>query len=113
MNKYIHYLVESLFDDDFDEIYQSDEALDDVLTNHFKITSFEECHNVNDINCYLTETFKLNTILINLIFDIITDLKNKKNNFKLSNLDSVIKKYKDKGEIIADKTGWYSDENEY
>ena len=113
MHKYIQRLVESLFDDDFDDIYQPGEDVDDIIKEKYTIKSFAECSDLNDINFYLTESFQLDTILIDLIFDIIVYMKNKKSNFALSDLDNVIKKYKDKGQIIADRTGWYSDKNEY
>jgi regulator of sigma D len=79
-------LNESSFDDLFDDIYDPDESFYDSseIKDMFKIEHLIDCKTDADIIYYLDERFNLNDILIKLIYDIINELKIKKDNFELS-----------------------------
>lgn len=82
MNKNIKKLLESLFDDDFDDIYVDDSATQEVsqmIQDNAKITSLAQCDNIDEVNEYFINKYDLVNNVLNTITDIMSAIK--KTNF--------------------------------
>lgn len=82
MNKNIKKLLESLFDDDFDDIYVDDSATQEVsqmFQDNAKITSLAQCDNIDEVNEYFINKYDLVNTVLNTITDIMSAIK--KTNF--------------------------------
>lgn len=82
MNKNIKKLLESLFDDDFNDIYVDDSDTQEVsqmIQDDAKITSLAQCDNIEEVNEYFINKYNLVDNVLNTITDIMSALK--KTNF--------------------------------
>ena len=78
MNKNIKKLLESLFDDDFNDIYVDDSATQEVsqmIQDNAKITSLAQCDNIDEVNQYFINQYNLVDNVLNTIADIMSVLK--------------------------------------
>lgn len=76
MNKNIKLLLESLFDDEFDDLY-NDDALDktsEQISNATKITSLGQCDNQEDVDEYFINKYGLNNQVINTVIDVMDEI---------------------------------------
>lgn len=76
MNKNIKLLLESLFDDEFDDLY-NDDALDktsEVISNASKITSLGQCDNQEEVDEYFINKYDLNNQVINTVISIMDEI---------------------------------------
>lgn len=77
MNKNIKLLLESLFDDEFDDLY-NDDALDktsELISNASKITSLGQCETQEDVDEYFINKYDLNNQVINAVISIMNEIK--------------------------------------
>ena len=75
MNKNIKKLLESLFDDDFNDIYVDDSATQEVsqmIQDNAKITSLAQCDNIDEVNEYFINKYDLVNNVLNTITDIMS-----------------------------------------
>lgn len=75
MNKNIKKLLESLFDDDFNDIYVDDSATQEVsqmIQDDAKITSLAQCDNIDEVNQYFINQYNLVDNVLNTITDIMS-----------------------------------------
>ena len=78
MNKNIKKLLESLFDDDFNDIYVDDSATQEVsqmFQDNAKITSLAQCDNIDEVNEYFINKYDLVNNVLNTITDIMSAIK--------------------------------------
>lgn len=78
MNKNIKKLLESLFDDDFNDIYVDDSDTQEVsqmIQNDAKITSLAQCDNIEEVNEYFINKYNLVDNVLNTITDIMSAVK--------------------------------------
>ena len=80
MNKNIKKLLESLFDDDFDDIYVNDtnsdtQEVSQMIKDDAKITSLAQCDDIDDVNQYFINQYNLVDNVLNTIADIMSVLK--------------------------------------
>lgn len=78
MNKNIKKLLESLFDDDFNDIYVDDSETSDVsqiIQDDMKITSLAQCDNIDEVNLYFINKYNLVDNVLNTITDIMSAIK--------------------------------------
>lgn len=78
MNKNIKKLLESLFDDDFDDIYVDDSATQEVsqmIQDNAKITSLAQCDDIDEVNEYFINKYDLVNNVLNTITDIMSAIK--------------------------------------
>ena len=76
MNKNIKLLLESLFDDDFDDLY-NDDALDktsEQISNATKITSLSQCDNQEEVDEYFINKYDLNNQVINTVISVMDEI---------------------------------------
>ena len=80
MNKNIKKLLESLFDDDFNDIYVDDtdsdtQEVSQMINDNFKITSLAQCDNIDEVNEYFINKYNLVDNVLNTITDIMSAIK--------------------------------------
>ena len=80
MNKNIKKLLESLFDDDFDDIYVNDtnsdtQEVSQMIKDDAKITSLAQCDDIDEVNQYFINQYNLVDNVLNTIADIMSVLK--------------------------------------
>ena len=80
MNKNIKKLLESLFDDDFDDIYVNDtnsdtQEVSQMIKDDAKITSLAQCDDIDEVNQYFINQYNLVDNVLNTIADIMSALK--------------------------------------
>lgn len=78
MNKNIKKLLESLFDDDFNDIYVDDSATQEVsqmFQDNAKITSLAQCDDIDEVNEYFINKYDLVNNVLNTITDIMSAIK--------------------------------------
>lgn len=78
MNKNIKKLLESLFDDDFNDIYVDDSDTQEVsqmIQDDVKITSLAQCDNIEEVNEYFINKYNLVDNVLNTITDIMSAVK--------------------------------------
>ena len=80
MNKNIKKLLESLFDDDFNDIYVDDtdsdtQEVSKMIQDNFKITSLEQCDDIDEVNEYFINKYDLVNNVLNTITDIMSAIK--------------------------------------
>ena len=76
MNKNIKKLLESLFDDDFDDIYVNDtQEVPQIIQDNLKITSLAQCDNIDEVNEYFINKYDLVNNVLNTITDIMSAIK--------------------------------------
>lgn len=76
MNKNIKLLLESLFDDEFDDLY-NDDALDktsEQIANATKITSLGQCDNQEEVDEYFINKYDLNNQVINTVISVMDEI---------------------------------------
>lgn len=82
MNKNIKKLLESLFDDDFNDIYADEGGTSEtsqMIQDNAKITSLAQCDNIEEVNEYFINKYNL----VNTVLDTITNIMNAINNTTL------------------------------
>ena len=73
MNKNIKKLLESLFDDDFNDIYVNDtQEIPQIIQDNSKITSLAQCDNIDEVNVYFINKYDLINNVLNTITDIMS-----------------------------------------
>lgn len=77
MNKNIKKLLESLFDDDFNDIYVDDtnsdtQEVSQMINDNVKITSLAQCDNIDEVNEYFINKYNLVDNVLNTITDIMS-----------------------------------------
>lgn len=80
MNKNIKRLLESLFDDDFNDIYVDDtdsdtQEVSQMIQDNSKITSLAQCDNIDEVNEYFINKYDLVNNVLNTITDIMSAIK--------------------------------------
>lgn len=80
MNKNIKKLLESLFDDDFNDIYVDDtdsdtQEVSQMIQDNSKITSLAQCDNIDEVNEYFINKYDLVNNVLNTITDIMSAIK--------------------------------------
>lgn len=80
MNKNIKKLLESLFDDDFNDIYVDDtdsdtQEVSQMIQDNFKITSLAQCDNIDEVNEYFINKYDLVNNVLNTITNIMSAIK--------------------------------------
>ena len=80
MNKNIRKLLESLFDDDFNDIYVDDtnsdtQEVSQMIQDNSKITSLAQCDNIDEVNEYFINKYDLVNNVLNTITDIMSAIK--------------------------------------
>ena len=78
MNKNIKKLLESLFDDDFNDIYVDDSATQEVsqmFQDNAKITSLAQCDDIDEVNEYFINKYDLVNNVLNTITNIMSAIK--------------------------------------
>lgn len=76
MRKNIKLLLESLFDDDFDEIYDEVpiNSTSQQIGDAVKITSLGQCDNADDVDEYFINKYNLQNMVINTITDVMSEI---------------------------------------
>ena len=80
MNKNIKKLLESLFDDDFNDIYVDDtdsdtQEVSQMIQDNSKITSLAQCDNIDEVNEYFINKYDLVNNVLNTITNIMSAIK--------------------------------------
>lgn len=76
MNKNIKLLLESLFDDEFDDLYNDDASnkTSELISNATKITSLGQCDNQEEVNEYFINKYDLNNQVINTVVAVMNEI---------------------------------------
>ena len=110
MNKNIKLLLESLFDDDFDELYNDDtqNIVSQQISTAMKITSLSECENKDDVDEYFINKYDLINQVINTIVDVIDEVNRCLNsNSTIFSFDD--KKISNENRIVRFNRNMYTD----
>lgn len=77
MNKIIKRLIESLFDDDFNDIYDDtpESNVSTQIGDSLKITSLAQCDNKDEVNEYFINKLNLNDEISNTVIDVMNMIK--------------------------------------